>query len=253
MADLSIDAVSVAVVTNTTYLPVTSFVADLPARARLMVESGGVPREHLMVLDPADTAGSTERDVSTLALDALGPPAADQPLFFVRSGPLRDPLVAAMAGLVHNTGWAGEDIGITHLDELGGTVIFDLLGWAVPEETGATALICDEPLFADARLGPARFTAVGLRLRRGPGPLRVLGCGEGAPGRHPATVRFAGTGPCDSWLALHTAVAAGEIVDGDRVLLHTVGPVREGWLSFLVADTAGLRTNVPAGTRRWAG
>lgn len=253
MADLGIDAVSVAVVTNTTYLPVTNFGTELPARVRLMVESGAVPREHLTVLDPEDAAGGAEADVSALALGALGVPAVVQPLFFVRSGPLRDPLVAAMAGLVHDTGWAGEDIGITHLDELGGTVVFDLLDWAVPEETGATALICDEPMFADARLGPARFTAVGLRLRRGPGPLRVLACGEGPPGRHPANARFAGSGPCDSWLALHNALAAGEIVDGDQVLLHTLGPVREGWLSLLVADTAGLHTPGPAGTGRWAG
>lgn len=233
---LCVDAVGVAVVAHPNYRPLHEFPAGvLPAR-RL---PAAVPAEHLMVLAPEETELDGP-DVSALALAALGVPAREQPLFLVHADPPRDTRVAPLARLVHETGWPGEDLGITHLDELGGTVVFDLLGWAVPD-TGATVVICDEPLLVDARRGPVRFAAVGLRVRRGAGPLRVLGCGEGAPEGHVDGPRFTGAGPCDAWLALHAALARGAIADGESVLLHARGPLREGWLSLRVEDVAGLR------------
>ena len=154
----------------------------------------------------------------------------------------RDSLVSALAGLVQGSGWAGEDIGITQLDELGGTLVFDLLDWAMPE-AGATALICDEPLFADARLGGAPFCAVALRVRPGQGPLRVLDCGEGAPGAaaEEAGHRFAGSGPCDGWLNLYDALAVGAIADGERILLQARTSFREGWVLIQAESVADVR------------
>jgi hypothetical protein len=188
MLDLSAEAFGIAVRPYDDYLPLAGFAdAAIPA-SRLHQESRGIPLEHLMLVatdDTQDIAG--EPDVTALALAALGAPDREQPLFLVR-GALRDSMVAALAGLVHASQWAGEDTGITHLEELGGTVVFDLLDWAVPEDSRATVLICDEPLVADARVGHAQFAAVGLRLRHGPGPLQVLDCGEGPPGA-------AGAGP----------------------------------------------------------
>jgi hypothetical protein len=240
MSDLSIDAFRVAVRQHTDYLPLSTFPDDLLPKARLAeAASSGIPHEHLIIVNPNDVP---EVAVSGLALAALGAPPREQPLFLVRSGPLRDPMVTILARLVLEADWAGEDVGITHLDELGGTVAFGLLDWAVPDDTGATVLICDEPWFADGRVGSGRFATVGMRVRRGPGPLRVLDCGEGAPGRRPnaAERRFTGSGPCDGWLDLHAALVAGEIADGDELLLHTKGPLREGWLSVRAVDVAGL-------------
>ena len=237
---LSVEAVGVATLPFENYLPLASFVAAAVALPRLESEHG-IPPEHVMVLWSEDDAGDGP-DVSTLVLAGLGAPEAAQPLFLVRSGPLRDSLVASLARLVHESGWAGEDVGITHLEELGGTVVFDLLGWAVPADTGATAVICDEPLFADARVA-GRFKAVGLRVRRGPGPLRVAGCGEGAPDEaaDQAAHRFSGRGPCDGWLAFHEALTAGKVLDGEQVLVHARGPLREGWLLLDAVDVASVR------------
>lgn len=240
--DLCVTALSVVVMTHENYQPVDTFPpGTLPAR-RI---PAAVPAERLMVLAPQNTE-TDGPGVSALALAALGAPAPEEALFLVHADPPRDTLEAPLARLVHETGWSGEELGITHLDELGGTVVFDLLGWAVPD-SGATVLICDEPLLVDARLRPVRFTAVGLRVRRGAGPLRVLGCGEGAPGPDAEGLRFTGSGPCDAWLALHAALADGRIADGESVLLHAKGPLREGWLSVRVEDVAGLRLAGDAG------
>ncbi|MDI5974476.1 hypothetical protein POF50_034890 [Streptomyces sp. SL13] len=246
MLDLSAEAFGIAVRPYDDYLPLAGFAdAAIPA-SRLHQESRGIPLEHLMLVatdDTQDIAG--EPDVTALALAALGAPDHEQPLFLVR-GALRDSMVAALAGLVHASQWAGEDTGITHLEELGGTVVFDLLDWAVPEDSRATVLICDEPLVADARVGHAQFAAVGLRLRHGPGPLQVLDCGEGPPGAAAAAAahRFGGSGPCDAWVALHAALTAGRVRDGDQVLLGVSAPLRQGWVLLRVADTAGLRLAV---------
>lgn len=240
MPEVSIEAISVAVRQHPGYRPVAALDAteDLPLLVADVARFSGIPPERLWLLDPDDGRAP---DVATPALAALGAPAADEPLFLVRSGPPRDPYAVELARLVHEAGWAGEDVGVTHLDELGGTVIFRLLSWVVPEGATATVVICDDPLFTDAAHGSRPIAAVAVRVRRGPGPLRVLGCGEGAPNNHQdAGSRFAGAGPCDGWLALHAALRSGRVADGDRVLLHTRGPAREGWLSMVAVDTEGL-------------
>ncbi|EOD63507.1 hypothetical protein [Amycolatopsis vancoresmycina] len=240
MPELGIDTIAFAAARREEYVPLSALpgAADLVPPERLA--AAGIPLSRLMVRIPEDD----DVDVAAEVLAALGPPALPQPLFFVRSGPLRDPNVAALAGLVHRSGWAGDDVGLSHLDELGGTAVFGLLEWAV--ETEATAIVCDEPLFADSDGGHPRFAAVGLRVRRGAAALTVSGCGEGKPAL-PGDHRFTGRGPCDAWLAFCAALAEGVVADGDRVLLHTRGPIREGWLSLLAVDVSALRL-VPAAT-----
>ncbi|WNI18957.1 hypothetical protein [Actinacidiphila sp. ITFR-21] len=238
---LSVTAVGVAVQEQPDYRPVAGLAADddLLPLVRAVADLNDIPLDRLeMLTDSGDT-----KNVSAMALAALGRPDRPQPLYYVRSGPLPDPYVATLARLVHEADWAGEDTGITHLDELGGTAVFDLLDWAVGEGPGATALVCDEVLFADSRLGPVPAAAVALRVRRGPGPLEVLAVGEGTPGawpRNAADHRFTGRRACDGWIALGRALADGRIADGDRLLLHTRGEHREGWLLLRAADTAGL-------------
>jgi hypothetical protein len=242
MADMSITRLCVATRTHTDYLPLTAFPDDLLPKQRVEAAiQEGIPLEHLIVVNPAD---SDEPELSDRALAAVGVPDDDQPLFLIRSGPLRDPMVTLLARMVLQFGWRGDDIGITHLDELGGTVGFELLDWAIPD-SGATVLICDEPVFADARVGAGRFATVGLRVRRGDGPLRVLDAGEGAPGSFPDVEwRFTGSGACDGWLDVHAALTAGEVADGDRILVHTKGPLREGWLLAHVVHAAAVELGV---------
>ena len=239
-ACLSVEAVGVATLPFENYLPLSSYPAQEAPMSQLEREHG-IPREHVIVMSAEDSTDAGP-DVSKLVLDGLGAPECEQPLFFVRSGPLRDSLVAKLAQLVHESGWAGEDVGITHLEELGGTVIFGMLEWAVPADTGATVVICDEPLFADVREA-GRFAAVGLRVRQGAGPLRVVGCGEGTPGDElgPVAHRFTGRRLSDGWLAFHEALTAGKVRAGDLVLVGAQGPVREGWLLLDAVDPASVR------------
>ncbi|BBA96688.1 hypothetical protein RVR_2103 [Actinacidiphila reveromycinica] len=237
---LSVTALAVSVQEQPCYRPVSGLADtdDLLPLVQAVAELKGIPAHRLeMLTDPGDG-----KDVSTLALAALGAPPEPQPLFYVRSGPLPDPYVATLARLVHEAGWAGPDTGVTHLDELGGTLVFDLLAWAADPVAGATALICDEEMFADARTGLEPATAVALRVRRGPGPLEVLALGEGAPGPHAlaADHRFGGPRACDGWTRLGAALDSGSIAAGERVLLHTRGPHREGWLLLRAADPAAL-------------
>ncbi|RKN05110.1 hypothetical protein [Streptomyces radicis] len=238
---LSVHALGAAVRPDGGHRPVAALerVAHARALGDLVAAARGVPAERLRLLPPGRTGG-----VAVQALAALGPPPDEQPLYLVRSGPLRDPRVAELARLVHTVGWDGEDIGVTHLDELGGALVFDLLSWAMP--AAATALICDEPSFTESP-NAVPLRAVSLRVRRGPGPLRVLGCGEGAP-PPAAGRRFTGAGPCDAWLALRDAVGGGELTSGDRVLLHTRGPEREGWLVLEATSPAAL--HLPPGAER---
>lgn len=242
MADLSISRLCVAVRTHTDYLPLTAFPDDLLPKQRVEAAiQEGIPLEHLIVVNPAD---SDEPELSDRALAAVGVPDDDQPLFLIRSGPLRDPMVTLLARMVLQFGWRGDDIGITHLDELGGTVGFELLDWAVPG-AAATVLICDEPVFADARVGAGRFATVGLRVHRGAGPLRVLDAGEGVPGVFPDVEwRFTGAGACDGWLDVHAALSSGDVADGDRILVHTKGPLREGWLLAQAVDAGAVELGV---------
>jgi hypothetical protein len=243
MLDLSVEALGIAVLPYTNYLPLHVDAASVPIAmaTRFERKARGVPVEHAMAVAMDDNTNlADEPNVSALALAALGSPPDAQPLFLIHDVP-RDSMVSALAGLVQGSGWVG------------GTVLFDLLDWAMPE-AGATALICDEPLFADARLGGARFSAVALRVRPGEGPLRVLDCGEGALGAAAEAVgavehRFAGSGPCDGWVDLFDALAAGAIADGERILIEVRTPFREGWVLIQAEATADLqlaRAAVPA-------
>ncbi|UED82940.1 hypothetical protein [Streptomyces profundus] len=246
MVELSVHALSVAAVPHSDYRPLSDFPDSLLPRAERIAAAHGIPLEHLLVVTPGDAAEAEGPDASGRALAALGRPTADERLFLIRSGPLLDAKVAALAGLVHAFDWAGEDLGITHLDELGGVLALDLLGWALDDDARATALICDEPLFADARLGVGWFSAVGLRVLRGPGPLTLLGCGEGPPPDDGTTFRhLPGRAPCDSWLALHGALRSGELAPGERVLLHTRGPRREGWLTLEATTPSAVHLPAP--------
>ncbi|WP_158920731.1 hypothetical protein [Streptomyces sp. NBRC 109706] len=240
--ELSVHALSVAVVPHTDYRPLSDFPEALLPRARRVAEAHGIPLEHLLVVTPNDVVETGGPDTSARALAALGPPTPDETLLLVRSGPLRDAKVAALAGLVHAFDWPGDDLGITHLDELGGVLALDLPRWALAAGARASTLVCDEPLFADGRLGMAWFTTVGLRVVRGPGPLTFLGSGEGPPpddfrSEAPAR-RVTGRAPCDVWLTLRNLLHLGELRPGERVLLHTRGPRREGWLRLEATDPA---------------
>jgi hypothetical protein len=96
-------------------------------------------------------------------------------------------------------------------------------------------------VFADARVGTGRFAAVSMRVHQGPGPLRVLAAGEGAPGPYPDVEwTFTGAGACDGWLDVHAALSAGDVADGDQILVHTKGPLREGWLLAQAVDAGGV-------------
>lgn len=251
MAELSITALAVSVCDDAVYRPVAALAEghEFQQLAQGVAQQAGTTLQAIR-LRPADGQST---DVSALALAALGPEHRDEPLFLVRSGPLSDPYGALLARLVFESGWEGEDVGITHLDELGGTVVFDLLRWAVPDGGGATALICDDPLFAHDAAWDAgqsaeenhrsRVAAAAVRVRRGSGALRVIGCGEGAPtalSDH-AEHRLHGRRPSDGWIALREAVARQCIDNGDRVLIHTRGSLREGWLLMEAVDITGLK------------
>ncbi|HEU5425704.1 MAG TPA: hypothetical protein VFU74_02475 [Actinocrinis sp.] len=244
MADLSITAIAVAVCDEAVYRPAALLAEGHEFRqlAQGVAQQAGTAPESLRLLP----AGGQTPDVSALALGALGAEHRAEPLFLVRSGPLSDPYGALLARLVFESGWEGEDVGITHLDELGGTVVFDLLRWAIPDGCGGTALICDDPLFAEDHAGAAgrsRVAAAAVRVLRGPGALRVLDCGEGAPAppADHAEHRLHGTRPGDGWIALRDAVARQHVKNGDRVLIHTRGPLREGWLLIEAVDITGLQ------------
>ena len=42
-------------------------------------------------------------------------------------------------------------------------------------------------------------------------------------------------------MLFRSALAEGEIADGERLLLHTRGPAREGWLAMEAVDVAAVR------------
>jgi hypothetical protein len=236
MSSLVVDAIAVAVDEKPNYLVAAELEdANLREMAKVIAGLGVAPFERLAML--ADTTDGS--DVSARALAAMGPPAAPHQLYFVRSGPDADPFVAMLPRLVHHLGWVTEDFGITHLDELGGTSVLELLSWAADPGSGSTAVVVDEPVFADADALPPSLSAVALRVHSGTGPVRVLSWGEGAPGTDGVSHVFAGRGPCDSWIGLHAALRTGVVADGDRVLLHACGG-REGWALLDIADAQGV-------------
>ncbi len=231
MPELTIEGLAGAVAARPAYRPATELADghELRSLSRTVAGLREVDLDRVAVLEPRPDG----IDVSSRALVALGRPAvAGQPVYLVRPEPEAGrPFVATLARLVHELDWpAGEDLGVTHLEELGGVLIFELLSWLVDPAVGATVLIVDEPLFADSADRPSTVSAVALRVGAGDGPIRVLGWGEGAPAARVAHAFFFGTGPCDAWLRLHAALRAGRIIAGDRVLLRTRGPRREGWV-----------------------
>ncbi|MFJ5048592.1 hypothetical protein [Streptomyces sp. NPDC088719] len=199
--------------------------------AQLVAARRGVPSGRIKVRQPLhnDLADAGDFLIVQRALTALGPPPQrPQTLYVVRSGPLLDPMVAPLAATVHTLGWPGDEVGVSHLEEQGGALVFDLLAWTIPEDAGATLIIVDDPAYVDDATEKPAFAAVSLRLSRA-GALHVVACGEGAPpGAHPHT--FSGTGPCDPWLDLYAALACGAIQRGESVLLRTTGQERQGWV-----------------------
>lgn len=251
--DLRVDALAVAVRTQPRLRPPTALAPRNHRRlvARSMARQRGVPEERMRLREPVpdDPADAADFALTGRLLDALGARERDHPLFLVRSGPPVDPMVAGLAGATHATGWTGEDVGVTHLAERGGTQIFRLLSWAVPEGDGATVLIVDDPAQLDVEARRPAFAAVGLRVRRaGPGPgtgaLRVVACGDTPPGASvaepPARHVLTGAGPCDPWLDLHEALSAGEVGRGDRVLLRTADGARRPWVLVEAAQPGEL-------------
>jgi hypothetical protein len=224
MTGLVVEAIAVAVLERPAYLSIADFVSnpEMMALARAVAERNELPLERLRFL-----ADEPDRDVASVALDELGPPEGEQPVLLVRSAPDPDPFVATLARMVTGRPWVNEEIGLTHLDELGGTGVLEFLDWFMPDG-GATVLIVDQNPVIDIQATRPSPAAVALRVGRGSGLIRVVSWGEGAP--PPAMAyRFTGHGPCDPWIDLHTALAGGWLVPGDEALLHATGAGREGW------------------------
>jgi hypothetical protein len=237
MTGLVVEAIAVAVLERPAYLSIADFVADpdMMALARAVAERNELPLDRLRFL-----ADEPDRDVASVALDELGPPVDKQPVLLVRGGPDPDPFVTTLARMVAGRPWVDEELGLTHLDELGGTAVLEFLDWFMPE-SGATVLIVDQcPVIAVEEALPLQLpapAAVALRVGRGAGLIRVVSWGGGAP--PPAMAyRFTGQGPCDPWIDLHTALAGGWLAAGDEALLHATGAGREGWALIEVTGAA---------------
>jgi hypothetical protein len=237
VAELYIEAIATAVRSRPRLRPAAELPRRNPRRqvANMIARNRGIPADQMYVREPVagDPADAADYATTLRALDALGPPDDDQTLFLVRSGPVIDPMTAPLAATAHAAGWTGDDIGITHLEEQGGTQVFGLLAWAVPEDLGGTVVIVDDPAYVAARVEKPTFAAIALRLAR-TGALRVVADGEissgtpALPGE--AEHVFAGSGACDAWLDLYGALSSGAVGRGELVLLRTVGDERQGWL-----------------------
>jgi hypothetical protein len=255
VTDLHIDGLAIAVRERPRLQPS----AELPQRnqrrqvAAMIARNRGIPAERMSVRQPVpgNLADAEDYAITSRALDALGRPDHDQTLFLVRSGPVTDPMTAPLAATLHAVGWTGDDMGISHLAEQGGTQVFSLLDWAVPENRGATVVIVDDPAYVDVQAEKPTFAAVALRLAR-TGALRVVASGETAPDARalPTKARhaqiFSGPGACDAWLDLHAALSSGTVKQGELVLLRAVGDEQQGWLLLEASRLHELRmTRVP--------
>jgi hypothetical protein len=233
---LVVEAIAVAVLERPAYLSIADFVTDpdMMALARAVAERNELPLDRLRFL-----ADEPDRDVASVALDELGPPVDKQPVLLVRGGPDPDPFVTTLARMVAGRPWVDEELGLTHLDELGGTAVLEFLDWFMPEG-GATVLIVDQCPVVDVERQLPSPAAVALRVGRGNGLIRVVSWGAGVP--PPAMAyRFSGQGPCDPWIDLHTALAGGWLAAGDEALLHATGEGREGWALIEVTGAAAGR------------
>lgn len=239
---LSVSAIAVATDFAPPYVPVPAITGErLRETEEVLTGLGVQDMAEFAVLAEAEPG----KDVAERALAGLGLDRPE-PFYLVRSGPGTDPFVAALPGLVHQFG-LGDDLGITHLDELGGLALFGLLSWSVPANQGAVALVVDQPVYVPADEAPAAVSAVVLRIRRGDGPIRVCSWGEGEPPITALAVTrsvFGGPGPCDAWVALHDAVRSGEVRDGDRVLLRAGDADREAWAELEINDPTRLHLEI---------
>ena len=197
----------------------------LTADLAVVAEHSGIPLPSLRML----TVREDGVELARRALTALGPPPHPQPLLLVQSSPDRDPLGAALPRLVHELGWPiTEDLGLTHLGDVGGIAMAGLLSWWMDEAVGASVVVVDQPLFAREDLVPQQLTAVALRFG-GNGPQHVLAWGEGAA---PVTAdrTYSGPGACGGWPDLCRAMDRGELGPGESVLLRSGGGQRQAWL-----------------------
>jgi hypothetical protein len=252
VACLYIDALAIVVRSRPWLQPSTELPRRNPRRqvANMIARSRGIPAELMYVRQPVagDPADAADYAATLRALDALGSPDDDHTLYLVRSGPVLDPMTAPLAATAHAAGWTGDDVGISHLGEQGGTQVFRLLDWVVPEDEGATVVIVDDPAYVAAQDEKPAFAVVALRLAR-TGALRVIASGEASSPAAAlpaaADVRpvhiFSGPGACDAWLHLHAALSSGAVGRGEIVLLRTVGDERQGWLLLEAARPQELR------------
>ncbi|MFG2263221.1 hypothetical protein [Streptomyces sp. NPDC048720] len=198
-----------------------------------VAEHSGAPLRELRML----AAREDGADLAETALRRLGPPPGPQPFVLVQSAADRDTLSAALPRLVHERDWpVTEDMGVTHLGDLGGAAVLDLLSWWADPAVGVTAVVVDEPLFALAGAVPGRLTAVALRFGGGDGPLRVLGWGEGGRPGPGADRVFTGPGACGGWPDLHHALHRDELRSGERVLVRCGADEHHAWV--LLSRTA---------------
>ena len=250
MTGLYIEAVATVARSRPQLRPLSELPGRSPGRqvATMIARNLGIPAELMRVRRPvpgnrADAAGYA---AIWQALDALGPPEDDQALYLVHSGLVLDPMTAPLAAVVHALGWAGDDVGISHLGEHGGTQVFRLLGWVVPEDCGATVVIADDPVYVAAGDQKPAFATVALRLARR-GALRIVASGSGSllTPAVPAAARpprvFSGPGACDAWLGLYAALSAGAVAPGELALLRTAGDARQGWLLLEAVRPQELR------------
>lgn len=187
----------------------------------------GIPQPRLRML----TVRPDGAEPAARALAGLGAPPGPQPLLLVQADGDRDILSAALPRLVEETEWTvTEDLGLTHMGDVGGTAVMDLLSWWMDPEAGATVVVVDQPLFVRDDRVPDRLTAVALRFRGGEhGRWQVLGWGEGEPPADADRV-CSGPGACGAWSELHRLDLDGDLRPGDRILLLAGSAERRAWL-----------------------
>ncbi|MCK1822294.1 hypothetical protein MTQ10_22465, partial [Streptomyces sp. XM83C] len=199
----------------------------LTAYLTSVAEHSGLPLGRLRMLMPPSDGGPGPVEE---ALRRLGPPPVPQPFALVQSAADRDTLSAELPRLMQELGWPlTEDMGLTHLGDLGGAAVVDLVSWWADPAAGATVVVADQPLFALAGRLPRRLTAVALRFGGGEGPLHVLDQGEDRPVPDADRV-FAGPGACGGWPGLYRALVSDDPRPGDRILVRCGAGERHAWV-----------------------